>query len=159
MRKNWPEIILAGAAIVLLSRALLSKENSQGATRSNISVQVKEPVPETTPAVPVQERSVIGRMLAAINRAEAKLDRVLDRIPVWLSVTSAFLAIIFVGVVAFLFKDLPATGPFSPMNLVFLSVILFFAAVGIVPKTNARFWSLSGALVSAFMWIIALGLE
>ncbi|MGV7183525.1 hypothetical protein M0D44_01460 [Xanthomonas prunicola] len=156
MRKNWPEILLAGAAVVLLSRALLSKKNSQGATRSNISVPVKEPVPESIRAVPAQERSVIGRMLAAINRAEAKLDRVLDRIPVWLSATSAFLAIVFVSVVAFLVKDLPATGAFSPMNLVFLSVILFFAAVGIIPKTNARFWSLFGALVGVVMWVVSL---
>ncbi|MCC8501606.1 hypothetical protein LN565_07095 [Xanthomonas euvesicatoria pv. euvesicatoria] len=156
MIKNWPKILLAGAAVVLLSRALLSKENSRGATRSNISVQVKEPVPEATPVVPAQERSVIGRMLAAINREEARLDRVLDRIPAWLSATAAFGTIMFAAVVAFIVKNLPVTGPFSPMNLVFLSVIFFFAAVGVVPKTNARFWSLLGALVGFVMWIISL---
>ncbi|MCC4618080.1 hypothetical protein LL972_19130 [Xanthomonas campestris pv. asclepiadis] len=156
MRKKWPEILLAGAAIVLLSRALLSKKNSQGATRSNISVPVKEPVPEATPAVPTQERSVIGRMLTVINRVEARLDRVLDRIPAWLSATAAFGTIIFAAVIAFIFKNLPVTGPFSPMNLVFISVIFFFAAVGVVPKTNARFWSLLGALVGFVMWVISL---
>ncbi|MCS3748840.1 uncharacterized membrane protein YhaH (DUF805 family) [Xanthomonas arboricola] len=156
MRKNWPEILFAGAAIVLLSRALLSKKNSQGATGSNISVPVKEPVPESTPAVPAHERSVIGRMLAAINRAEAKLDRVLNGIPAWVSAAVAFGALIFTAVIALVVKRLPPTGPVAPMNLVFLSVILFFAAVGIVPKANARFWSLFGAIVGVFMWIIAL---
>ena len=156
MRKNWPEILLAGAAVVLLSRALLSKKKSEGATRPNISVPVKKPVPDSTQALPAREKAVIGRMLAAVDRAEVKFDRVLDRIPIWLSATAAFGALIFAVVVAFVVKKLPPTGPAAPMNLVFVSVILFFAAVGIVPKTNARFWSLFGAIFGIFMWIIAL---
>ncbi len=95
-------------------------------------------------------------MLTVINRVEARLDRVLDRIPAWLSATAAFGTIIFAAVIAFIFKNLPVTGPFSPMNLVFISVIFFFAAVGVVPKTNARFWSLLGALVGFVMWVISL---
>ncbi|MEA9562518.1 hypothetical protein [Xanthomonas campestris] len=156
MRKNWPEILLAGAAIVLLSRALLSKRNAQGATRSNILVPSKEPLSNSTPALPVQKNSIVGKILAVANRAETKLDRVLNGIPAWVSATVAFVALIFAAVVAFVVRKLPPTGPTAPMNLVFLSVILFFAAVGIVPKTNARFWSLFGAIVGIFMWIIAL---
>ncbi|QTG35583.1 hypothetical protein XppCFBP6982P_23955 [Xanthomonas phaseoli pv. phaseoli] len=156
MRKNWPDVLLACAAIVLLSRAVLSIRKSAGATNSKISAPIKKPLSNSTPALPVQKNSIIGKILAVANRAEVKLNSVLDWIPAWVSATVAFVALIFAAVVAFVVRKLPPTGPAAPMNLVFLSVILFFAAVGIVPKTNARFWSLFGAIVGIFMWIIAL---
>lgn len=158
MKKRWFEIVLAGAAIVLLSRIVLSKEKFPAADRSQASAPSQAQVLSVITVAP-EKKSFIGKALAAVDRAEGKLDARLDKIPGWLSSTSAFASLLFGAVVAFLIDDLPATGPFSSMNLVFLSVILFFAAVGIVPKTNARFWSIFGALVGVLMWIVALMLE
>lgn len=83
-----------------------------------------------------KKKSFNGNALAAVDRAEGKLDARLEKIPAWLSSASAFASLLFDAVVAFSTDDLPDSGPFSSMNLVFLSVILFFAAVGIVPKNK-----------------------
>ncbi|HHA2453043.1 TPA: hypothetical protein ACOEBF_000044 [Stenotrophomonas maltophilia] len=158
MKKRWFEIALAGAAIVVLARTVLSKEEFPAADRAKVSAPSQAEVLSVTKVAP-KKKSFIGKARAAVDRAEGKLDARLDKIPAWLSSASAFASLLFGAVVAFLIDDLPATGPFSSMNLVFLSVILFFAAVGIVPKTNARFWSIFGALAGILMWIVALMME
>lgn len=158
MKKRSFEIVLTVAAIVLLARTVLSKGTVPTARRVKVSAPSQSQVLSVTTVVP-KKKSFIGRARAAIDRAEGKLDARLDKIPAWFSSASAFVALFFGAVVAFLIDDLPASGPFSSMNLVFLSVILFFAAVGIVPKTNARFWSIFGALAGILMWILALMLE
>lgn len=158
MKIRWFEIVLAGAAIALLSRTVLSKEKFRAADRVKVSAPSQAQVLIVTTVAP-KKKSFIGKARAAVDRAEGKLDTRLSKIPAWLSSASAFASLLFGAVVAFLINDLPASGPFSSINLVFLSVILFFAAVGIVPKTNARFWSLFGAFVGIVMWIVALMLE